>query len=51
MPDDKCIMPECPYCPACPHGSVIYAEWVETRDDLSIPGAIDWYCDLIGPKV
>lgn len=29
----NCIMPECPYCPACPYGVIIYPESVETYED------------------
>lgn len=31
--NDKCIMPECPYCPACTYGRVEYLDWVETYED------------------
>lgn len=41
----NCIMPEMPYCPACPHGIISYPEEI-------IPGEgyfTDWNCALDVP--
>lgn len=32
------------YCPFCKLGGESVKEWVECRDDLTIPGAVEWYC-------
>lgn len=39
--EEKYIMPEMPYCPACPHGCVIYPE-----DATSIYDDCEWCFDL-----
>ena len=31
--NNKCIMPEMPYCPTCTYGRVEYPDWVETYED------------------
>lgn len=46
----KCIMPECPYCPACKYGRVIYPEWVETYEDTE-GCECEWICTLTGELV
>lgn len=34
---DKCIMPECPYCPACEYGYIYRSfDWEDDREE--------WYC-------
>lgn len=43
--ESKCIMPEQPYCPSCPHGTVIYPEWCETYEDTQ-GCTCEWICDL-----
>lgn len=46
--DSHCIWPDCPYCPACPYGQVVYPEWVETYDDIPYAG-LDWICNYDKP--
>lgn len=42
----NCIMPEMPYCPACPCGYVKYPDWVEDYND--IPNCeCEWICTLV----
>ncbi|MCL2631277.1 MAG: hypothetical protein FWD49_07165 [Firmicutes bacterium] len=41
--ETKCIMPEMPYCPSCPHGLIIYPEWAETIEDCEF---CEWVCLL-----
>ena len=43
--DDNCIMPEMPYCPDCPHGLILYPEWVETYED-TLDFSCEWICLL-----
>lgn len=43
--EDKCVMPEMPYCPVCEHGLIVYPEWVETYDDTFDSGC-EWICRL-----
>lgn len=40
-----CIWPEQPYCPDCPHGTVILPEWVETWVDAQ-GCSCDWQCSI-----
>lgn len=44
--NEKCIMPEMPYCPACTYGYVTYdSNEVECKAD--IPGSsCGWHCKL-----
>lgn len=45
MANNKCIMPEMPYCPACPHGYVAYPDDVETYEDTQ-GCSCEWVCML-----
>ena len=49
MANDKCIMPEMPYCPACPHGYIAYPDDVETYSDLE-GSSCEWICMLTGKE-
>lgn len=49
MANDKCIMPEMPYCPACPHGYIVYPDNVETSRDLE-GCSCEWICMLTGKE-
>ena len=40
--NDKCIMPEMPYCPVCPHGYIV-ADFDEED--------VEWICLLTGEEV
>lgn len=52
MANDKCIMPEMPYCPACPHGHIEYPDWVETYEDTQgCECECKWVCLLTGEEV
>lgn len=42
--EEKCIMPEMPYCPSCPYGSVVYDEdSFYAGDDIVYT---EWLCSL-----
>lgn len=47
MDAEGCIMPECPYCPACRYGLIIYDE---DYDGYEEPEFCEWLCllDLFG---
>ena len=47
--NDKCIMPEMPYCPACPHGYISYSDDIETYSDLE-GCSCEWICLLTGKE-
>lgn len=50
MANNKCIMPEMPYCPACEHGHIEYPDWVETYEDTQ-GCSCKWICMLTGEEV
>lgn len=43
--NQRCIMPEEPYCPGCPYGREVIPEWCETYDDLYYAD-VRWLCTL-----
>lgn len=48
MGNERCIMPEMPYCPMCEYGHVVYPDYFDPDDD--VPVFTEWICllDLFG---